>query len=174
MNGGSIKSRADGVRAAKGKYITIIDGDDALAHKDILNHSFYVAEKGNIDVIEFQAASFKNKKREREKIIKLLRNNLKIKIPTGKRKSNAQIDSRLNINNIEKIIKNHTKERKDSFGNKISKENKKNVHISFKDKVKKKKLIELIPIESFKSFNIMEKDENKKTQSHFTRCCSIF
>ena len=62
MNGGSIKSRADGVRAAKGKYITIIDGDDALAHKDILNHSFYVAEKGNIDVIEFQAASFKNKK----------------------------------------------------------------------------------------------------------------
>ena len=48
--------------AAKGKYITIIDGDDALAHKDILNHSFYVAEKGNIDVIEFQAASFKNKK----------------------------------------------------------------------------------------------------------------
>ena len=85
-----------------------------------------------------KSASFKNKKREREKIIKLLRNNLKIKIPTGKRKSNAQIDSRLNINNIEKIIKKHTKERKDSFGNKITKENKKNVHISFKDKVKKK------------------------------------
>ena len=61
MNGGSIKSRADGVRAAKGKYITIIDGDDALAHKDILNHSFYVAEKGNLDVIEFKAAYFKNR-----------------------------------------------------------------------------------------------------------------
>ena len=121
-----------------------------------------------------KSASFKNKKREREKIIKLLRNNLKIKIPTGKRKSNAQIDSRLNINNIEKIIKNHTKERKDSFGNKISKENKKNVHISFKDKVKKKKLIELIPIESFKSFNIIEENKNKTTQPYCTRCCSIF
>ena len=35
MNEGSIKSRTDGVRLAKGKYITIIDGDDALAHKDI-------------------------------------------------------------------------------------------------------------------------------------------
>ena len=122
-----------------------------------------------------KSASFKNKKREREKIIKLLRNNLKIKIPTGKRKSNVQTDSKLNINNIEKIlIKKHTKERKDSFGNKITKENKKNVHISFNDIVKKKKLIELIPIESFKSFNLMEQDDNKKTQSHFTRCCSIF
>ena len=85
-----------------------------------------------------KSASYKNKKREREKIIKLLRNNLKIKIPTGKRKSNVQTDSKLNINNIEKIIKMNKKERKDSFGNKIMKENKKNVHISFKDIVKKK------------------------------------
>ena len=59
MNEGSIKSRADGVRLAKGKYITIVDGDDALAHKDILNHSLYIAEKGNIDNVEFQAASFR-------------------------------------------------------------------------------------------------------------------
>ena len=29
-NDGKIKSRSDGVRIAKGKYITIIDGDDAL------------------------------------------------------------------------------------------------------------------------------------------------
>ena len=62
MNGGSIKSRSDGVRMAKGKYITLIDGDDALAHKNILNHSLYVAQKGNIDVVEFQAASFRNRK----------------------------------------------------------------------------------------------------------------
>jgi glycosyltransferase involved in cell wall biosynthesis len=61
MNEGSIKSRADGVRLAKGKYITIVDGDDALAHRDILNHSLYIAQKGNIDVIEFQAASFRNR-----------------------------------------------------------------------------------------------------------------
>ena len=62
MNEGSIKSRTDGVRLAKGKYITIIDGDDALAHKDILNHSLYIAQKGDIDVIEFKAASFKKRK----------------------------------------------------------------------------------------------------------------
>jgi len=61
MNEGSIKSRADGVRLAKGKYITIVDGDDALAHRDILNHILYIAQKGNIDVIEFQAASFRNR-----------------------------------------------------------------------------------------------------------------
>ena len=35
-NNGKIKSRSDGVRMAKGKYITIIDGDDALSHENIL------------------------------------------------------------------------------------------------------------------------------------------
>ena len=61
MNEGPIKSRADGVRLAKGTYINIVDGDDALAHKDILKHALYVAQKGNLDIIEFQAASFKRK-----------------------------------------------------------------------------------------------------------------
>ena len=61
-NEGSIKSRADGVRVAKGTYITIVDGDDALAHKDILKHGLYVAQKGNLDLTEFQAASFKKQK----------------------------------------------------------------------------------------------------------------
>ena len=119
-----------------------------------------------------KSASYKHKKKERERIIKFLRNNLKIKIPSGKRKSNVETDSKLNINNIEQMIKKHkTKERKDSFGNKITKENKKNVHICFKDK---KTLTELIPIESFKSLNIMEQNDNKKIQPYFTRCCSIF
>ena len=35
-NDGKIKSRSDGVRIAKGKYITIIDGDDSLSNKNIL------------------------------------------------------------------------------------------------------------------------------------------
>ncbi len=43
----------------KGTYITISDGDDALAHKDILEHSLYIAQKGNLDVTEFSAAYFK-------------------------------------------------------------------------------------------------------------------
>ena len=53
-NEGAIKSRTDGIRKAKGKYITIIDGDDALIHKDILKDCFYIAQKANLDVVEFQ------------------------------------------------------------------------------------------------------------------------
>ena len=52
-NEGEIKSRTDGIRKAKGKYITIIDGDDALTHKDILKNSLYIAQKANLDVVEF-------------------------------------------------------------------------------------------------------------------------
>jgi cellulose synthase/poly-beta-1,6-N-acetylglucosamine synthase-like glycosyltransferase len=50
-NDGKIKSRSDGVRLAKGKYICIIDGDDALSHKDILYNSFTIANNSDIDVI---------------------------------------------------------------------------------------------------------------------------
>ena len=53
MNEGEIKSRTDGIRKAKGKYITIIDGDDALIHKNILKNCLFIAQKGNLDVVEF-------------------------------------------------------------------------------------------------------------------------
>ena len=43
-NESRMKARTDGIRAAKGKYITIIDGDDAFIHKDILKHSFFIAQ----------------------------------------------------------------------------------------------------------------------------------
>ena len=49
-NDGKIKSRSDGVRIAKGKYITIIDGDDALSNENILNISFTIASLANLDV----------------------------------------------------------------------------------------------------------------------------
>ena len=62
MNEGKIKSRANGVRFAKGFYITIIDGDDALAHKDILKHAIYIAKKGNLDITEFEEAIFDKQK----------------------------------------------------------------------------------------------------------------
>ena len=121
-----------------------------------------------------KSASYKNKKRERERIINILKNSEKIKIPTGKRKSNVEGDPKMNLNNIENMIKKHKKERKDSFGNTITKENKKNVHINFKDFSNKKKLIELIPIESFKSFNLIEENKNKTPKPYCSRCCSIF
>ena len=62
MNEGPIKTRSDGVRFAKGTYVTIIDGDDAFIHKDILEHSLYIAQKGNLDITEFQEANFKGQK----------------------------------------------------------------------------------------------------------------
>ena len=52
-NRGMIKTRTDGVRKAKGKYIASIDSDDAFSHKDILKNSLYIAEKGNLDIVEF-------------------------------------------------------------------------------------------------------------------------
>ena len=52
-NEGEMKSRTDGIRKAKGKYITILDGDDAYIHKDVLKNSLFIAEKGEFDVVEF-------------------------------------------------------------------------------------------------------------------------
>ena len=45
MNEGEIKSRADGIRKAKGEYITIIDGEDALIHKNILKIFIYCSKR---------------------------------------------------------------------------------------------------------------------------------
>ena len=60
LNEGTIKSRTDGIRKAKGKYITILDGDDAFIHKDILKNCLYIAQKANLDVIEFRGATYTN------------------------------------------------------------------------------------------------------------------
>ena len=57
-NEGEIKSRTDGIRKAKGKYITIVDGDDALIHKDILKNCLFIAEKGKFDALEFPAGLY--------------------------------------------------------------------------------------------------------------------
>ena len=61
-NEGTIKSRTDGVRQAKGKYISIIDGDDTLIHKDVFYNSLYIANLGNLDVVEFKASYYRNRK----------------------------------------------------------------------------------------------------------------
>ena len=61
-NEGVIKSRTDGIRKARGNYITIIDGDDAFIHKDILKNSLYIAQKARLDVVEFHVARFINER----------------------------------------------------------------------------------------------------------------
>ena len=104
--------------------------------------------------------------------------NEKLKIPTGKRMSTA--NKKININNIEKIINSLSKnknlcERLEKFGNKINKENKKNVHITFLDNIpyRNNKLIEIIPIESFKKLNMREKITKEDFISHCSNCCQI-
>ena len=67
INYGTMKSRADAIKLAKGKYITIIDGDDALATKNILLNSLNIANIGNLDIVEFKFISFYKTRVIREK-----------------------------------------------------------------------------------------------------------
>ena len=59
-NKGKIKTRTDGIKVAKGKYIAILDGDDAFIYKDILYNSLYIAKIGDLDVVEFKLSEFRN------------------------------------------------------------------------------------------------------------------
>ena len=61
-NEGTMKNRVDGFRKAKGKYITALDGDDAFIQKDILKNALYIANLGNIDIVEFYGNMYKKGK----------------------------------------------------------------------------------------------------------------
>ena len=61
-NLGKIKSRSDGIKIATGKYITVLDGDDSLIHKDILLHSLFIGFLGDLDVVEFKMLIYRHGK----------------------------------------------------------------------------------------------------------------
>jgi glycosyltransferase involved in cell wall biosynthesis len=73
-NDGKIKSRSDGIRMAKGKYITIIDGDDSLSNENILYNSFTIASLADLDVVGFYISFFTRKKYKNLNIYKNIKN----------------------------------------------------------------------------------------------------
>lgn len=60
LRDGIMKTRCDGFKIAKGKYITAVDGDDAFIQKDILSNAFHIAQLGDLDIVEFVGAMFKD------------------------------------------------------------------------------------------------------------------
>ena len=76
----------------------------------------------------------------------------------------------------EKKTSPEKKERLDIFGNVISKKNKKNVRISFIDKVTSQPLVNIVEIESFKNYNYVYglPKEEKIDKSAKCQCCTVF
>ena len=124
---------------------------------------------------------YSKKRRKSRDIWKLLKNKERIKIPTGKRMSNANNRSKLNLNSINNILESYkpsTKEikiRRDKNGIEINKVNKKKVHITFLDKISpNNKITETIIIKSYKKYNFS--DDNSKNENNNNNCgvcCSI-
>ena len=90
--------------------------------------------------------------------------------------ANNCLKSNLKIENIINALpkKSSSFDRLDTYGNKINKANKKNVHIRFRDTFPSKELIEIIPIESFKQFNIIETIPDEEFITFCGKCCKIF
>ena len=96
--------------------------------------------------------------------------------------SNANNSSKLNLNNIDKILESYKpkekeiKIRKDKNGIEINKNNKKKVHITFLDKISpNNKITEIIVIQSYKKYNNLSDDNLKDTdKNNCGVCCSIF
>ena len=119
----------------------------------------------------------KNKKKSREKIIKILKHNEKLKIPTGKRRSIAGNSLKLNINNMLKSLTppKEIKIRTDKNGIEINKLNKKKVHITFRDDISpNNKITDTINIESYKKYNVFETLSTENNLSNLNKCCNIF
>ena len=136
----------------------------------------------SIKVIQKEKERKKKKKREEEKIIKILKKNEKLKIPSGRRRSiavNNNIKLNLNnFNNIKKTImtpKASSNIRTDKNGIEINKSNKKKVHITFLDDISPdNKITDTINIQSFKQFNLVEKLNIDENTSNYNKCCNIF
>lgn len=126
------------------------------------------------------------KKKNKPKITKFVKKE-KLKIPIGKRMSitqntklNLNINNNSNSTNNLNIVKSFTPRkveniRTDKNGIEINKTNKKIVHITFLDEITPNQITEIVNIESFKKFNIVEKKQSKQASlSDYSKCCNIF
>jgi hypothetical protein len=122
------------------------------------------------------------KKRSKDRIVNLLKNNEKLKIPTGKRRSIAANNTKLKLNNINDVLKSLTppKEiiiRTDKNGIAINKNNRKKVHITFLDDISPyNKITETVNIQSYKKYNVIEQLSNNQNndKSNCSDCCIAF
>ena len=123
----------------------------------------------------------KKKRKSKDKIPNLLKNKEKVKIPVQRKRriSQAVPGNRVNID-INEMIKSLTppkivNSRTDKNGIEINKDNKKLVHITFLDKISpNNKLTETVNIQSFKKYNLMEKNPDFQNLSFCHQCCNIF
>ena len=73
---------------------------------------------------------------------------------------------------IDKDNSSSIKKRFDYKGNEIHKQNK-NYHISFKDKITKRRLAEIVEVESFKEYNSTEDFPSSKPNDTVSCCCIV-
>ena len=66
------------------------------------------------------------------------------------------------------------KERTDIYGNIICKKNKKNIKVSFIDKVTTQPLVNIVAIESFKNYNYIDETKEKIEKTTDCQCCITF
>ena len=172
-----------------------------LSSKNFSNHLYMSSNKyassssnnlletiGDISKCRTNSSNYKKNRKKKEKnefykkrrsrdISKLLKYKERIKIPTGKRYSNANFKSNLNMNNINKIYKKEQEKkiRRDKNGVEINKINKKQVHITFLDKISpNNKITEIIHIQSYKKLYMLENMNKEGTKNKCNICCVIF
>ena len=152
----------------------IFDGTTSIDDSKSKNSSYRIKKKP-----KKSHSVKKNKKKEMNKYLKLLIKNKKLKIPTVKSnnvniypKSNSKKNNKIEKNIIESLPKKSA--RLDSYGNIIVKGNKKKVHIRFSDNIPKNNLIDIIPIESFKKYNIITEIPESQNNNNSNKCCQIF
>lgn len=168
-----------------------------LKMKSISSNQIYTLDEGKDDKISKPSLNNTNYKKtkkkgkeknnhprhkKKDKMINLLKLNEQLKIPTGKRRSLANNNTKFILNEVNNIYKSLTPPKKtnirtDKNGIEINKSNKKKVHITFLDDISpNNKITDTVNIQSYKQFNVIKNfsslDNNNKNKCG--QCCLIY